>query len=94
MSTNAALRPVHARILKHNLRRSLLRDVVSVESPINAVLLFLNGHRELLQRLVVEATVREDAGVLASQRFLVVLASEERNRLAALATTTWLSKGN
>lgn len=50
--------------------------------------LLLDGHRELLQRLVVKATVREDAGVLASQRFLVVFASEERNRLAALAATT------
>ena len=87
MSTNVA-RAARGTLgtLKHYLCRSLLGNIVSEESAVHTVFLLLNGHRELLERLVVKATVREDAGVLACQRPLVVFAGEERNRLAALPT--------
>ena len=64
--------------LENDFGRLFHRDIVPVESAINTVLLLLDCHWELLEGLVVEASLPKNASELSSKRPLVRFSSEER----------------
>lgn len=68
--------------------------VVAEERAVRAVLLFLDRHREFLERLRVEPALAQHPRQFTSKGALMVLACEERDRLARLATTTCAQGGS
>lgn len=66
------------------------RDVVAEERAVRAMCLLLDRHRELGQSLRLKPALPQHPRKLSRQRPFVVLAGEERDRLAALPSSTYM----
>lgn len=65
------------------------RYVVPEESTVHTVRLLLDSHGELLERRGVESALAKHPREFTREGLLMRVAGEERNRLAALAATTY-----